>query len=113
DEAGNLSAPSAPVTVTTPASSDTTPPGTPVIDWGDTSPGCAFANIAYHGTAGAAPEDGGDFEFYEDGEFLDVDRGEVPETSFGRHVYTVKAVDRAGNTSAASNPLTLDFGWSC
>jgi hypothetical protein len=110
DEAGNLGAPSAPLTVTTPPSGDTTPPGAPVIDWGDTSPGCAFANLAYHGTG--TPEDG-DVEFYEDGELLGVDRGEVPETSFGRHVYTVKAVDRAGNTSAASNPLTLDFGWSC
>jgi hypothetical protein len=110
DEAGNLSAPSAPITVTTPPSDDTTPPGRPAVDWGDTAPGCAFANIAYHGTG--APEDG-DVEFFEDGEFLDVDRGEVPETSFGRHVYTAKAVDRAGNASAASNPLTLDFGWIC
>ena len=53
------------------------------------------------------------FEIYEDGFFLDVFSGEVPMTSFGRHTYTVKAVDRSGNTSAPSNAIALDFGMSC
>ena len=34
-------------------------------------------------------------------------------TSFGRHAYTVRYVDRAGNSSADSPATVLDHGMRC
>jgi hypothetical protein len=101
------------VSVTTPASGDVTPPSAATGLWGETSPNCGFADFQW--TSAADPVDGWslDYEIYEDGALLDVWTGEVVETDFGRHTYTVKAVDRAGNSSAASNATVLDFGMRC
>jgi hypothetical protein len=105
DEGGNLSAPSAPVTVTLPPSSDTTPPDAPAGLWGSTHPGCAFADFIWNGS--------GDVEVFEDGHFIGAWRGEVIMTSFGRRTYTVRAVDAAGNLSGDSNAVVLDHGMRC
>ena len=105
DEGGNLSAPSSPITITLPASSDTTPPAAPTGLWGSTAPGCAFADFMWNGA--------GDVEVFEDGYFIGAWRGEVIMTSFGRRTYTVRAVDAAGNLSADSNAVVLDHGMRC
>ena len=34
-------------------------------------------------------------------------------TSFGRHTYTIRAVDAAGNLSPDSNAVVLDHGMRC
>jgi fibronectin type 3 domain-containing protein len=109
DEAGNLSAPSNTITVTLPASSDTTPPAPPTALTGDTSPNCAFAFFQWSG-GGGEPFD---VEIFEDGHFLDVWNDEAFMTSFGRHTYTVRYVDRAGNSSAPSPGVVLDHGMRC
>ena len=108
DEAGNLSAHSNPVTITFPPSSDTTPPPAATALTGDTSPNCAFAFFGW-----SHPGGGNDVEIYEDGHFLDVWRDEAFMISFGRHAYTVRVVDPAGNTSAESAPVTLDSEMNC
>jgi len=41
-----------------------------------------------------------------------VDFDFVYATAFGDNIFTVKAVDRSGNSSAASSPLKL-FLWPC
>ena len=41
-----------------------------------------------------------------------VDFDFVYGTAFGDNIFTVKAVDRSGNTSTASSPLKL-FLWPC
>ncbi len=108
DEAGNLSAHSNAVTIAFPASSDTTPPTAATSLSGDTSPNCAFAFFSWAGGSG-----GNDVEIYEDGHFLDVWRDEAFMTSFGRHSYTVRYVDLAGNTSPDSPATILDHGMRC
>ena len=108
DEAGNLSAPSNAVTVTLPPSSDVTPPAPATGLTGDTSPNCGFAFFEWTGGGG-----GVDVEIYEDGHFLDVWRDEAFMTSFGRHSYTVRYVDAAGNTSPDSPAVVLDHGLRC
>ncbi len=105
DEGGNLSASSTPITITLPASSDTTPPDAPSGLWGSTAPGCAFADFMWNGS--------GDVEVFEDGYFIGAWRGEVIMTSFGRRTYTIRAVDAAGNLSPDSNAVVLDHGMRC
>lgn len=109
DEAGNLSSASNAITVTLPPSGDTTPPAPATSLTGDTSPNCAFAFFTWTGGGGEP----GDVEIYEDGHYLDVWRDKAFMTSFGRHDYTVRYVDTAGNTSAPSPPVTLDHGVRC
>jgi chitodextrinase len=109
DEAGNLSAPSNPVTVTLPPSTDADPPAAMTALTGDTSPNCAFAFFTFTG-AGGEP---GDIEIFEDGHFIGVWRDEAFMTSFGRRTYTARYVDRAGNPSAQSPATTLDHGMRC
>jgi hypothetical protein len=41
-----------------------------------------------------------------------IDRDFVYGTAFGENTFTVKAVDRAGNTSAPSNAATAEL-WPC
>jgi chitodextrinase len=114
DEAGNLSAASNELTVTLPPSTDTEAPGAPTNLTGSTWPNCAFIDFNW-----GAPADNVDhwsqleYAIYEDGLLRGYYRGEVFETSFGRHTYVVRALDRAGNLSAPSNAIVLDSGLSC
>jgi chitodextrinase len=109
DEAGNLSGPSNAVTVTFAPSSDTTPMPPATSLTGDTSPNCAFAFFTWMGGGGEP----GDVEIFEDGHFAGVWNDEAFMTSFGRRTYTVRYVDRAGNSSADSPATVLDHGMRC
>ncbi len=109
DEAGNLSGPSNAVTVTLAPSTDTTPPAPATSLTGDTSPNCAFAFFTWMGGGGEA----GDVEIFEDGRFAGVWNDEAFMTSFGRRTYTIRYVDRAGNSSADSPAAILDHGMRC
>jgi chitodextrinase len=109
DEAGNLSGPSNAVTVTFAPSSDTTPMPAATSLTGDTSPNCAFAFFTWMGGGGEM----GDVEIFEDGHFAGVWRDEAFMTSFGRRTYTVRYVDRAGNSSTDSPATVLDHGMRC
>jgi hypothetical protein len=111
DHSGNVSAPSEPVAVTLPPSTDTVPPSTPTMLTGfDT--GCAWLDLSWgRSTDDVDHPTGLEYEIWEDGTFLGLWRDEVFEVNFGRHSYVVKAVDRSGNTSAPSNELELDNGF--
>jgi chitodextrinase len=112
DEAGNVSAPSNPLTVTMLPSTDTTPPTAPVILAGSTWPGCGFIDLTFGGATDNDPV-GIEYEIYEDGIFRGIWREEAFEASFGRHEFYIRAVDRAGNRSAPSNVIVLDSGLDC
>ena len=112
DEAGNVSAPSNPVTVAFAPSSDTIAPTAPTITWASNQANCAFVDFMWQG---ATDNVGGplEYEVYEDGYSIGVWRDEVHEASFGRHTYTLRAIDAAGNASPPSNGMVLDNGLSC
>ena len=114
DEAGNVSGASNPVTVTLLPSSDTEPPSAPTNLTGSTHPNCAFIDFSWgHSTDNVDPWWELDYAIFEDGLLRGYYRGEVFETSFGRHTFYLRAVDRSGNMSAPSNSITLDSGLSC
>jgi cellulose 1,4-beta-cellobiosidase len=107
DAAGNLSAASAAVTVTTPASSDTTPPSTPAnatvtgvtsstvsLSWTASTDNVGVAGYhVYRGIALAGTTTGTSFQ----------DTGLTASTQYS---YTVVAFDAAGNVSAASSVVS-------
>lgn len=118
DSGGNTATSNA-VTLTTEATSDVTPPSAPtnvriVEDQGcgevwlgwtqstdDTDPQWAIEyEICVNGVLSPLPVGGG------------IDRDFVYATAHGDNTFTVKAVDRAGNTSEASNAFTA-FLWPC
>jgi chitodextrinase len=113
DEAGNVSAASNPVTVTFPPSTDTVAPSAPVLTWASNWGGCAFVDFMWSVSDDVDNPGQLDIEIYEDGYSIGFWRGEVHEASFGRHSYTLRAVDRAGNISAPSNAIALDNGLEC
>jgi chitodextrinase len=114
DEAGNVSGASNPVTVTLLPSSDTEPPSAPTNLTGSTHPNCAFIDFGWgHSTDNVDPWWELDYAIFEDGLFRGYYRGEVHETSFGRHTFHIRAVDRSGNMGPPSNSITLDSGLSC
>ena len=113
DAAGNVSGPSNPLVVTTQPSSDVVAPAAPVILWGSSSAGCAFVDFTWSGGDDDVDLGWVSTEIYEDGLSIGTWNGEVHEASFGRHSYTLKSVDRAGNASPASNPLVLDNELNC
>jgi hypothetical protein len=111
DSGGNTATSNA-VTLTTEASSDVTPPSAPTnvrivdgfcpefwVGWtqstDDTDPQSAIEYEIYvNGVLSPLPVGGG------------IDRDFVYAEASGASTFTVKAVDRAGNTSAASNGVT-------
>jgi hypothetical protein len=103
-----------PVTVTLLPSTDTEPPSAPANLTGSTHPNCAFIDFNWgHSTDNVDPWWELDYSIFEDGLFRGYYRGKVHETSFGRHTFHIRAVDRSGNMSAPSNSITLDSGLSC
>jgi len=113
DASGNLSGPSEAVTATTLPSSDTVAPTTPVLLWArDGGVGACPEELWMEWTAATDDVDGSllEYEVRVNGAINEVAYGrfwvaytEVP----GDNVVTIVAVDRAGNASAPSNPITV------
>jgi chitodextrinase len=114
DSAGNISGSSNAVTVTLPASDDTTPPSAPTNLVATTPPDdfCGSNVLTW-----AASTDNGDassaieYEVFLDGRLYHVTPPGVTRaflyTDSGTNTWTVVAVDRSGNASAPSNAATV------
>jgi chitinase len=118
DSGGNTATSNA-VTLTTEASSDVTPPSAPtnvrIID----DQGCAEVWLGWiQSTDDTDPQSAIEYEIYVNGVLSPlpvgggIDRDFVYGTAHGDNTFTVKAVDRAGNSSDASNAFTA-FLWPC
>jgi len=101
------------VTLTTEASSDVTPPSAPTNVRIVGSNGCPEFFIGWsQSTDDTDPQFAIEYEIYVNGVIsplavsAGVDNDFVYATASGENVFTVKAVDRAGNTSEASNSVT-------
>jgi hypothetical protein len=112
DMSGNTATSNA-VTLTTEATSDVTPPSTPtnVRIVVDNNGGCEFWVGWTQSTDNTDPQYAIEYEIYVNGVLsplavgAGIDRDFVYGTA-SESTFTVKAVDRAGNTSAASNAAT-------
>ena len=118
DYSGNV-ATSNTVNATTPPSSDTIPPTVPTNLHLVQDNSCGEVFIGWtESTDNADPQGSIEYEIYVNGVLsplpvsVGVDYDFVYATAFGDNVFTVKAVDRSGNSSAASSPLKL-FLWPC
>ena len=118
DYSGNV-APSNTVNATMPPSSDTLPPSVPTNIHLVQDNSCGEVFIGWtESTDAVDPQDSIEYEIYVNGVLsplpvsVGVDYDFVYATAFGDNVFTVKAVDRSGNSSAASSPLKL-FLWPC
>jgi Fibronectin type III domain len=111
DASGNAATSNA-VTLTTEATSDVTPPSAPtnvrIVDGG-----CVEFWVGWtQSTDETDPQYAIEYEIYVNGILsplpvaAGVDRDFVYATAGGENTFTVKAVDRAGNTSEASNAVT-------
>ena len=119
DYSGGNVATSNTVNATTPPSSDTLPPTVPgnlhLVQ--DNSCGEVFIGWT-ESSDGVDSQDKIEYEIYVNGVLsplpvsAGVDFDFVYATAFGDNIFTVKAVDRSGNSSAASGPLKL-FLWPC
>lgn len=112
DMSGNT-ATSNSVTLTTEASNDVTPPSAPTNVHISGSFGCPEFFVAWtQSTDDTDPQFAIEYEIYVNGVLspLAVSAGVsedfVYATATGENVFTVKAVDRSGNTSEASNAVT-------
>jgi len=101
------------VTLTTEASSDVTPPSAPTNVRIVGSFGCPEFFVGWtQSTDDIDPQSAIEYEIYVNGVIsplpvsTGVDEDFVYATASGENVFTVKAVDRAGNTSQASNAVT-------
>ena len=113
DHAGNDSPMSNPITLMTEATSDVTPPSVPTNVRITGSFGCPEFFVGWtQSTDDADPQHLIEYEIYVNGVLsplpvsAGVDEDFVYATASGANTFTVKAVDRAGNTSAASNGVT-------
>jgi len=104
---------------TMPPSSDTLPPTVPTNIHLVQDNSCGEVFIGWtESTDGVDPQDSIEYEIYVNGVLsplpvsAGVDFDFVYATAFGDNIFTVKAVDRSGNSSAASSPLKL-FLWPC
>jgi hypothetical protein len=107
------------VSVTTLPSTDTVPPSAPRNLRIDIDQGCAEVWLAWdQSTDDVDPQSSIEYEVYVNGGLspLGVDTGVgrsfVYGTNHGLNSFVVKAVDRSGNTSAASNTVTAEL-WPC
>ena len=101
------------VTLTTEASSDVTPPSAPTNVHITGSFGCPEFFVGWtQATDETDPQSAIEYEIYVNGVIsplpvsAGVDEDFVYATASGANTFTVKAVDRAGNTSAPSNAVT-------
>jgi chitodextrinase len=114
DNSGNLSQTSNPVTVTLPASDDTTAPTAP-RNLTATTPADDFcgSNILRWeaATDNADAASALEYEIYLNGSFFSLTQPGATSaflyTNAGTSTWTVVAVDRSGNSSAPSNPATV------
>jgi chitodextrinase len=118
DASGNTSD-SDVVTVTTPASTDTVPPSAPTDLRIEIDQGCAEVWLAWtQSTDNVDPQSAIEYEVYVNGVLsplavvTGVGRSFAYGTNFGVNTFVVKAVDRTGNTSAASNSISAEL-WPC
>lgn len=119
DYSGGNVATSNTVNATTPPSSDTLPPTVPTNIHLVQDNSCGEVFIGWNqSTDGVDSQDKIEYEIYVNGVLsplpvsAGVDFDFVYATAFGDNIFTVKAVDRSGNSSAASSPLKL-FLWPC
>jgi hypothetical protein len=112
DFSGNAATSNA-VTLTTEASSDVTPPSVPTnVRIVDSNGGCEFWVGWTQSTDDTDPQYAIEYEIYVNGVLsplavgAGIERDFVYGTASGENTFTVKAVDRAGNTSEASNAAT-------
>lgn len=118
--AGGLSAPSNPLVVTTPTTTDTTAPSVPTGLTGELTPyTCDWADLSWRESTDDrdAPADI-DYEVLVDGAVASAVRGTgrafgVPLGAFGEHRVAVRAVDSSGNASATSTAITLTVDPDC
>jgi chitodextrinase len=118
DSNGNTSTSNA-VTLTTEASSDVTPPSAPTNVRIVEDQGCGEVWVGWtQSTDDIDPQYAIEYEIYVNGVLsplavgAGIDRDFVYATAQGDNTFTVKAVDRTGNTSEASNAVTA-FLWPC
>jgi hypothetical protein len=118
DSGGNTATSNA-VTLTTEASSDVTPPSAPTNVRIIEDQGCAEVWLGWiQSTDDTDPQSAIEYEIYVNGVLSPlpvgggIDRDFVYGTAHGNNTFTVKAVDRAGNSSDASNAFTA-FLWPC
>ncbi|HJV09223.1 MAG TPA: fibronectin type III domain-containing protein [Acidimicrobiales bacterium] len=118
DASGNTSESNV-VSIITPASSDTTPPTAPTNLRIDIDQGCAEVWLAWtQSTDNVDPQSAIEYEVYINGVLspLGVDTGVGRSfaygTNHGLNSFVVRAVDRSGNTSGASNTITAEL-WPC
>jgi chitodextrinase len=107
------------VTLTTEATSDVTPPSAPTNVRIVEDQGCAEVWVGWsQSTDDTDPQFAIEYEIYVNGVLsplavgAGIDRDFVYGTAQGENTFTVKAVDRAGNTSEASNAATAVL-WPC
>jgi len=108
-----------PVTLTTEATNDVTPPSAPTNVRIVEDQGCAEVWLGWtQSTDDTDPQSAIEYEIYVNGVLsplavgAGIDSDFVYGTAHGDNTFTVKAVDRAGNTSEASNAFTA-FLWPC
>jgi Fibronectin type III domain len=118
DSGGNTATSNA-VVLTTEASSDVTPPSAPTNVRIVADQGCAEVWLGWtQSTDDIDAQSAIEYEIYANGILsplpvsAGVDTDFVYGTAFGENTFTVKAVDRAGNTSVASNAATAVL-WPC
>jgi hypothetical protein len=107
------------VTLTTEATSDVTPPSAPTNVRIVRDQGCGEVWLGWtQSTDDTDPQSAIEYEIYVNGVLSPlpvgggIDEDFVYATAHGDNTFTVKAVDRAGNTSEASNAFTA-FLWPC
>jgi fibronectin type 3 domain-containing protein len=107
------------VTLTTEATSDVTPPSPPTNVRIVADQGCGEVWVGWtRSTDDTDPQYAIEYEIYVNGVLsplavsAGVDNDFVYATAHGDNTFTVKAVDRAGNTSETSNAFTA-FLWPC
>jgi fibronectin type 3 domain-containing protein len=112
DFSGNTATSNA-VTLTTEPTNDVTPPTTPTnVRIVDSNGACEFWVGWTQSTDDTDPQYAIEYEIYVNGVLsplavgAGIDRDFVYGTASGENTFTVKAVDRAGNTSEASNAVT-------